>query len=416
MALTDLIRRVSMPPVIKTLKLANILSFGSVPEEIQLGPLNVLIGPNGSGKSNLVEIIALLQSAPTELSTAGGVHDWLWKGPWAGEGAPRAQWSPPLAAVEAVLEYPQGKMPLRYFLQFTELGQRLNVVDERIENEKPDRGEDKCYFYFGYENGRPMLNTVESTRRQLRREDIDPMRSILSQRKDSDQYPELSFVGESFAAVQVFRSPSFGRQAPARVPQPADQRNDRLEESGENLGLVLNRLRREPAVKARIIEYLREFYPDLRDVDVAVEGGTAQVFLEERGWTLPATRMSDGTLRWLCLLAALTDRNHPVAAGGTVAHRLICVEEPELGLHPDIMPTLAKLLHEASEHSQLIVTTHSEALVDALSDTPEVVIVCEKEGGATRLKRLDGAALSTWLEKFTLGDLWRKGEIGGNRW
>ena len=65
---------------------------------------------------------------------------------------------------------------------------------------------------------------------------------------------------------------------------------------------------------------------------------------------------------------------------------------------------------------QLIVTTHSDALVDELSDTPEAVIVCEKEAGGTRLRRLDRTELSVWLSKYTLGQLWRKGEIGGNRW
>jgi predicted ATPase len=94
---------------------------------------------------------------------------------------------------------------------------------------------------------------------------------------------------------------------------------------------------------------------------------------------------------------------------------VVCIEEPEVGLHPDIIPTLAQLLKDASTRMQLIVTTHSDALVDALSDTPESVIVCEKEDGETKMSRLDGEALAQWLEKYSLGRLWRSGEIGGNR-
>ena len=65
---------------------------------------------------------------------------------------------------------------------------------------------------------------------------------------------------------------------------------------------------------------------------------------------------------------------------------------------------------------QLIVTTHSDSLVDALSDTPESVVVCEKVDGATQFKRLDRKRLGVWLKNYSLGTLWRSGEIGGNRW
>jgi predicted ATPase len=58
---------------------------------------------------------------------------------------------------------------------------------------------------------------------------------------------------------------------------------------------------------------------------------------------------------------------------------LICIEEPELGMHPDSLSILAALLKEASERTRLIVTIHSDVLVDAFSDEPENVVVCEKK-------------------------------------
>jgi hypothetical protein len=61
----------------------------------------------------------------------------------------------------------------------------------------------------------------------------------------------------------------------------------------------------------------------------------------------------------------------------------------------------------------LIVTTHSDALVSGLSDQPDSVLVCENLGG-TRLHRPDPANLAHWLQKYTLGDLWRIGKLGGN--
>jgi predicted ATPase len=80
------------------------------------------------------------------------------------------------------------------------------------------------------------------------------------------------------------------------------------------------------------------------------------------------------------------------------------------------MRPLADLMIEASERMQLIVTTHSDTLVDHLTEIPDSVVVCEKEEGATRLKRLDKQRLSSWLKRYRLGELWRTGEIGGTRW
>jgi len=65
---------------------------------------------------------------------------------------------------------------------------------------------------------------------------------------------------------------------------------------------------------------------------------------------------------------------------------------------------------------QLIVTTHSSALVEEFTDEPETIVICEKNHGATALKRLSSDELSVWLQKYNLGELWRKGELGGNRW
>lgn len=94
---------------------------------------------------------------------------------------------------------------------------------------------------------------------------------------------------------------------------------------------------------------------------------------------------------------------------------ITCIEEPELGLHPDVIPDIADLLIAASKRTQLVVTTHSDILIDALTDLPESVIVCEKRKGATHLRRLEREDLKPWLERYRLGELWSKGEIGGNR-
>ena len=299
-------------------------------------------------------------------------------------------------------------MPLRHVLQFRESAHRFDLSDERIENEHAYSGANNSdpYFYYRFQNGHPVLN-VREERRVLRREDVSPQLSILAQRKDPDQYPEITYLGTAYKRIRVYRDWTFGRSAPARGAQDADLDNSCISEDFFNLGMVLNRMRMDYPLKQRLVEMLRELYPGITDYDTRINAGKVQVVLHEGRFTVPATRLSDGTLRWLCLLAILLD---------STSTPLVCLEEPELGLHPDLLPLLARLMREASETRQLIVTTHSEVLVDALTETPESVVVCEKQEGVTEFSRLSRDRLADWLEKYTLGQLWSKGEIGGNRW
>jgi predicted ATPase len=107
------------------------------------------------------------------------------------------------------------------------------------------------------------------------------------------------------------------------------------------------------------------------------------------------------------LLAVLCDPSPPP---------LVCIEEPELGLHPDIIPKVADLLIDASERTQLIVTTHSDILVDAMTEQPDAVLICEKHNGQTKIRRLNSEKLQEWLNEYRLGELWISGELGGTRW
>lgn len=366
--------------------------------EIELQSLCVLIGANGSGKSNLLDAFSLLQATPSDIlkpiRDGGGVRNWLWKGIQ----------SPPVANIEVLVKNIKEPL-LRYSLGFTETNQRFEVVQERIENEKPHRNTSP-YLYYSNENGRAFLN-INEDKRYLKSEDIDPVASILSQRKDPEQYPEITYLGDLFSKICLYREWSFGRYNAPRLPQKSDLPNNILDANASNLGLVLNKIRLNPAAKKRLLKALRLLYENIEDYDVSIEGGTVQVFLQEGNFSIPATRLSDGTLRYLCLLAILCNPSPPP---------LICIEEPELGLHPDIIPSLAELMKEYSRHSQLIVTTHSDILVDAMSDQPESVFVCEKTIKGTTVHALNPQELKPWLEKYRLGQLWTKGELGGTRW
>lgn len=386
--------------LIRNLKISGLLSFGEQGIDLGLEKLNVLIGPNGSGKSNLLEVLALLKAAPTNLpepvKEMGGVREWLWKG----ISAPRE------ALVEAIVENSKGHQPLRHGLKITDHGGRFEVVDEWVENERPYQGKPEPYFFYKFQRGNPILKDVQASERSLRREIVKPEQSILSQMRDPERYPALAWLQQQYEQIRLYRNWSFGPGAVLRREQSAHGRSDFLSDGGENVALVLSKIRSK--IKPKLIDSLRKLYEGIDDIHLTIDGGNVLLFLEENdGREIPATRLSDGTLRYLCLLAILL---HPEP------QPLVAIEEPELGLHPDAIPEIAKLLIQASKRTQLVVTTHSHMLVDALGEEPSSILVCNKQNGESRFERLDAHSLSAWLKKYSLGQLWSMGELGGNRW
>ncbi len=392
------------PVLIRHLAPKNFLSFGPDNAGIELKALNIFIGPNGSGKSNLIEAISFMRAAPKEFAEVtrrgGGVVEWIWKG-----GVTK------VAAVECVITNPRREVPLRHVVAFRAEAQRFSLADERVEDAEGTSGDVPASYYQGYSKGEPTVSYLINEGSERRRAEA-PIRhhdrSIIGQLLDPARFPELGLLAQCYDNVRIYREWAFGRNTIFREPQQADMRRHVLEEDFSNLGLFLNRLKTEfPAAKRAILKALQDLYQGISDFEVNTSGGTVQVFLHEGDFAIPATRLSDGTLRYLCLLAILCDPEPPP---------LICIEEPELGLHPDILPGLADLLIAASQRTQIIVTTHSDILVDAMTDCPEAVVVCEKHEGKTEMTRLSAADLAVWLEKYRLGQLWIDGQLGGKRW
>lgn len=410
--------------LLRSIRLQNILSFGPDTPELELRALNVLIGPNGSGKSNLLDCIGLLQSAPEKLAetirTEGSVQEWLWKGS-----------KNTTARVESIVTWPQ--LGLRHSFEFQEAALRFEIKNERIEYAEAREQEKEPEFLFGNRNGVPTIGQLneevgfsddypegsspylyyERTYRNINRGDLNPEQSILSQRRDPELYPELTYLVRKYKQIRLYREWTFGRRNPARDWQDTAGPNDFLTDSADNLALMLNRFQNDPEVAPRIVELMNELYDGITNFNVQVFGGRMQIRLTENKFSIPASRLSDGTLRFLGLLVILL---HPMPPP------LICLEEPELGLHPDAVVAVGKLIKEASTRTQLIVTTHSRMLIDTLTDSPEDVIVCGKRDGSTVMERLKSEELANWLTQYgSLGNLWSRGFLGdeagnGNRW
>jgi len=391
--------------LIEKIRLRNILSFGEKiiekkssssmdmqklleyykqGEEIELQPLNVIIGQNASGKSNFIDVIRLLHSLPENkglvnfISKSGGISEWLWKGKKSNANA----------IIETEFKWLDGVV--KYEIEFTEKNQRLFIENEKFFN----------------------VNGVELFDRKSIFEPMDGEESLLSNSSLSFFSSKAEFIffrNILLKMVGIYTDLQTSRNSDIRGMQFADLPNDFLDEDGENLSLVLNSLESYYDTKAKIIENLKKFYPKIENYTVRILGGSVQLYIHEENLKKPisAKRLSDGTLRYLCLLAILCHPEPPP---------LICIEEPETGLHPDILPTIAELMKDAATRTQLIVTTHSDILVSAFSDMPEAVLVCEKDEDGTHFKRLEADKLKSWLDEYSLGDLWLKGEIGGTRW
>ena len=390
--------------IIQRLRMPGLLSFPPDMDFFDLQSLNVLIGPNASGKSNVIEVLELLHAVPSDFAGAvrdgGGAAEWLWKG--------SLQSLPATLEAETDPGDATGRQ-LRYRLSFGAIGPQINILEETIyEARDADGSWDPCYVFL---QGRPEIlirvQTSDGQRIEKRPAQSDNRlldQSALTQRKDKDFYPELFQLGTMFESIRTFRDWTFGHHS-ARQTQRADLPADRLLPDSSNLALVLNQI--EHKAGPIFNEHLKRFFPRFRRMTTAVSAGGVQFYLHETGFTapIPATRLSDGTIRFVALLATLLAPSPPP---------LVCIEEPELGLHPDAVALLADLLVEASDRMQLVVTTHSDALVSALTSQPDAIVACERPGAGTELRRLDPEKLASWLEEYRLGDLWRMGELGAN--
>lgn len=398
----------------KEITLRNFLSFGPDSEPVTLGPLNVLLGANGSGKSNFIEAIMLLAATPRDRTLAefirggGGVDQWIHKG------AAPAEWLEVEAVVALSKRHANSpELPtVRHRIRVAENNHRMEVVDERVEDAAPASGRDEPTRYVAYHGGVVHLE-YGGTVQDVPLAELTPDASIVSQVRGPGSISIPGRLGSDYAQIGVFREWTIGRNSSCRRPQPPDLVGDCLRGDGANLGHVLSELENHPAVRRRIEGFLQDLAPGFESYGVNIVGGSVQLFLREVGdRVIPASRLSDGTLRFLALLTVLL---HPFP------RPVVVIEEPELGIHPDLLPTIAKLLMEASARMQLIVTTHSDILVDALTPMPESVLFCDKTDGETVVRRATHAEIAASCgpdatDRMRLGQAWLAGDFGGRRW
>jgi predicted ATPase len=348
--------------------------------DFELRPLNVLIGANGAGKSNFIGVFKFL-AALTGDNFPVDIKNW---------GGP-----------DALLHY----------------GRKTT---DSIELE----------VYFSPENGvangyRVTLQPTLDNRLIFTRE-----QSWINGTYGANSYPlgaghEVAKVTSDeldrsknvsryvSGKLKVWRQYHFHDTGDKAAVKQMHQSNDtlRLKPDAANLAAYLLKLNKTAAYESsyqRIVATIRLAAPFFGDF-VFRDEKSESVELEwtERGrpdtpWK--AHVLSDGTLRFICLTTLLLQPP-------SLMPDIILVDEPELGLHPFAINLLAQMLKRAAESKQVIVSTQSVELLNALS--PEDVVVAERENGATTLRRLVPEDLKDWLEEYSLGDLWKRNILGG---
>jgi len=252
------------------------------------------------------------------------------------------------------------------------------------------------------------INDGENGRRDRRLDTYNSSQSILSQIRDAAQYPEISYLAALYSGFKIYSEWSFGRNSNLRESASAGRSDTSLSESMSDLPIALNALERTAAHdKIRLLLHdLKETYGDYV---TRVSFGRVGLELLEAPFDqpLPARRLSDGTLRFLALAAILLQNNPPA---------LICIEEPELGMHPDMIRMVAGMIVDASSRTQLIITTHSEHLLSALQDDFDALFTFDAGLDGSITRRYGREEYKMWRQEHTLGELWTSGELGGNRW
>ncbi len=372
---------------ISSLELRNILSFRE-PPPFELGPLNILIGANGSGKSNLIDCLGILQALSNNLSSyfnrRGGTDAWIWKGSRSRDSA------------EIGCRFHVEGEQLLYEMEFGPLERTLSVEKESLSS---DTRRDHFLIRQGL--------SVRIGETAGDNAAISPSESIFAAYRNPSDPTPITRSGRALEDIRIYREFDTSVNSSTRTGVSSSAEKHPLRDNGGNLALVLQELDFQGPLR-KVKEHLYRLSDRFEDIKFRAEGAFFQFYVEERGLgKMPAARLSDGTLKFLCLMSVLLDAEPP---------RLLCIEEPEAGLHPDAMFLVSDAIREASTRMQVVVTTHSDALVDRFSDEPEHVIVCERgQDESTRVRRLSRRKLKEWLKDYTLGDLWRRGELGGSQ-
>jgi predicted ATPase len=352
--------------------------FKSIREmDLEFRPLNVLIGANGAGKSNLVSFFKMLNEMiggrlQEYIAGVGRAHSVLHFGPKV---------TPQL---EARLEFKVSDGVDTYNMRlFHAAGDSLVFAEENF-----------SFHRSGFSTAREISLGAGHVESHL----IDD-----AYRNDSS----VKFIRLLLSDCRVYHFHDTSLSAAVRQYGYVGD-NRWLMPDAANLAAFLFGLRNESdGIYQQIVSTIQLIAPFFADFDLEpASPNRRDVILNWRhkdsDQVFGPHQLSDGTLRALCLVTLLLQPNLP---------DLIIVDEPELGLHPSALGVIASLIKRASHHAQVLISTQSSSFLDNFE--PEDVIVADLKGRESKFSRPDEGALQSWLQDYSIGQVWEKNVIGG---
>ena len=325
---------------------------------LPLQQLNVVSGPNGCGKSNLYKAVRLLHEAANgrlalALAEEGGIQQAMWAG---GLRAGESRSTPKRLKLAVVME------DIDYQLEIgfpepsgTKFFYRDPLVkEERIWLSGHQRRPSACILK--RQNQTAFLHNVDGERITYPAT-LHPEESMFGQLGEPHRYPELSQVRERLRQWRFYHEFAVWPGSPIRIPQ-IGVRSPILAHDGSNLAAAWATIV-EVGHHELLYQVIAEAFPD-SEFYVDVQNGRFQMMMSRRGIYRPleSAEFSDGTLRFLCLVVALLSPRPPA---------FMALNEPENSLHEDLLPALARLIAEASQFSQLWITSHSPKLATLIA-------------------------------------------------
>lgn len=376
--------------------------------EWEPGPLNVLIGPNGSGKSNLLRALVLLKSAAegklnTTLKEMDGIQAVLWDGQ-AKELEFRLRTDPVDDGKDSERD------ALSYELNLDPVGRTsaYRVEREMLGNRyRYDRNEARDVFKFLERTpGHAVMFNLEQRRLESPPGLYDETETLLAQVSDPANYPVHAAFRRRLMDYQIYHDIHVDANSEMRRAALL-RRETRVEPDGSNLVNVLHTLySTDREFKTELHQaMLAAFGPDFEElVFPPAEDNRIQLRVRWRSLRREqsARDLSDGTLRFLLLIALLAPSDLPP---------VVAIDEPETGLHPRMLPIVAEFAEQAARRTQVILTTHSPQFLNAFSQQADIATITDWQEGGTLMRRLAPDELGRWLEHYQLGDLWLSGEL-----
>ncbi|HEX4606298.1 MAG TPA: AAA family ATPase [Candidatus Angelobacter sp.] len=350
---------------------------------LHLSQINVLTGANATGKTNLYNSVFLLAKAAAGgfaqvIAEEGGMPSVLWAGARKSRSLGSIRMEPIRMALGIKTDTFSYELvcglPKQSGGEKSAFSLDPEVKEERVWMDAP-RGL-KVTFFERSPKGAWILDNDE--RLADYSGELLPTESVLSQLREPHLYPELSSLRAEISRWRFYHHFRTDAESPLRHPQ-VGVRTPVLAHDGRDLAAALQTIN-EVGQSQDLHEAIRQAFPGASlEIEHDEDTGMFAVLLRMPGLRRPlrARELSDGTLRYLCLLAALLSPHPP---------SLLALNEPETSLHPDLLEPLAKQLVNAGKYSQLWVVTHSQRLAELVEKhSGESPIKLELIGGETRV-------------------------------